>query len=402
MARRPSASGAGLDRDVEVLRPQVDRPRTSSAGAVVASRACSASARERVELAERTCRVGVDLQRRVVLGNAVREAGRRRRKRPPRRPSCSGSRRSVPSSATTSSVPVDAHLQGPPRELERRRPEPAGRLGERDLVVRLAGRGDDELGDAVQRVARAREAVGQGREAHHDQARIHSSSGLAQRSSTPLKRMNRKISAADRAPEREGVGDEQRDHSDDAEDEQPHGRESTRRQWPAPPSIDGSRQPRSSCADGVDRAAAGASAASPTARTSLVPTITPSATAPTCAACSGVPIPKPDRDGHGESALVAAISSPRASGQPLALAGRAGVGDEVDEALGLGADPRAALRRRRRGDQRDQREAGRRAARRRSRLPPRAAGRARSRPPRRRRRAAARTPPAPRARIMFA
>ncbi len=106
-------------------------------------------------------------------------------------------------------------------------------------------------------------------------------------------------------------------------------------------------------------AAPAASAASPTARTSRVPTITPSATAPTCAACSGVPMPNPTATGHRRVGLGGRDQLAERLRQPVALAGRAGVGDEVDEALGLGADPRAALRRRRRRDQRDQGEAGR-------------------------------------------
>ena len=50
-------------------------------------------------------------------------------------------------------------------------------------------------------------------------------SGCAQRSSTPLKRMKRKISAPTRAAEREGVGDDHQDQPDDGEDEQAHGPE---------------------------------------------------------------------------------------------------------------------------------------------------------------------------------
>ena len=119
--------------------------------------------------------------------------------------------------------------------------------------------------------------------------------------------------------------------------------------------------------------------ASPTARTSRVPMITPSAIAPTCAACSGVPMPKPTATGTGESACVAATSSPSAAGSrsrsPVVRCRRRG-----RRTLGRGADPRAALRRRRRGDERDQREPGRAQRGARSRRPPRAAGRARSRP----------------------
>ena len=46
----------------------------------------------------------------------------------------------------------------------------------------------------------------------------------AQRSSTPLRGSTRKIRNADRAPEREGVGDQHRDEPDDGEDEELHGR----------------------------------------------------------------------------------------------------------------------------------------------------------------------------------
>ena len=42
--------------------------------------------------------------------------------------------------------------------------------------------------------------------------------------------------------------------------------------------------------------------------------ITPSAISPTCAACSGVPIPKPTATGVAASALVAATSSATAAG----------------------------------------------------------------------------------------
>ena len=155
--------------------------------------------------------------------------GRRRRTRPPRRASCSGS---PALGAVLGDRPARCRRPAPagarPSNSNGGVPKPAGRLGERDLVVRLARRGDDALGDPVQRVARAGEAGGERREAHHDQARIQSSSGFAQRSRIPLKRMNRKISAATVPAEREGVGDQHRDQADDGEDEQPHGRESTR------------------------------------------------------------------------------------------------------------------------------------------------------------------------------
>ncbi len=42
--------------------------------------------------------------------------------------------------------------------------------------------------------------------------------------------------------------------------------------------------------------------------------MTPSATSPTCAACAGVPMPKPTATGTSASALVAATSSARPAG----------------------------------------------------------------------------------------
>ena len=54
--------------------------------------------------------------------------------------------------------------------------------------------------------------------------------------------------------------------------------------------------------------------ASATARTSRVPTITPSAIRPTAAACSGVPIPNPTAAGTAASARTAPTSSARPSG----------------------------------------------------------------------------------------
>ena len=76
--------------------------------------------------------------------------------------------------------------------------------------------------------------------------------------------------------------------------------------------------------DGADQLGHAASA-SPAARTSRLPTITPSApAAAAAAACSGVPIPKPTATGTSVRAAARAddrARSPRAAG---ALAGRAG------------------------------------------------------------------------------
>ena len=66
--------------------------------------------------------------------------------------------------------------------------------------------------------------------------------------------------------------------------------------------------------------------------------MTPSATSPTWAACSGVPMPKPTATGTLASALVAATSSARPAGSSAALTGGADRGDDVDEAAGGGAD----------------------------------------------------------------
>ena len=115
--------------------------------------------------------------------------------------------------------------------------------------------------------------------------------------------------------------------------------------------------------------------------------ITPSATAPTSAACSGVPMPKPDRDRHRRVGLGRRDQVGERRRQLVALAGGPGVGDQVDEALGLGADPRPALGRASSARPAGSARARRRAAPRRPRRPPRAAGRGRSRRRRRRRRA---------------
>ena len=61
--------------------------------------------------------------------------------------------------------------------------------------------------------------------------------------------------------------------------------------------------------------------------------ITPSATAPTSAACSGVPMPKPDGDGDVGLRLGRGDELGEVLGQRVALARGAGVGDQVDEAL---------------------------------------------------------------------
>ena len=87
--------------------------------------------------------------------------------------------------------------------------------------------------------------------------------------------------------------------------------------------------------------------------------ITPSATSPTRAACSGVPIPKPTATGTSASALVAGDELGERGRELRPLAGRADGRDDVDEAAGGGADPRPALGRGRRRQQRHQRQPGR-------------------------------------------
>ena len=81
--------------------------------------------------------------------------------------------------------------------LERRRPEAARGLNQRDLVVGLARRRHHLLRDPVQRPARGLERAGKGLEGHaFAQARIQSTSGFAQRSRIALTMMKRKISDA--------------------------------------------------------------------------------------------------------------------------------------------------------------------------------------------------------------
>ena len=107
-------------------------------------------------------------------------------------------------------------------------------------------------------------------------------------------------------------------------------------------------------------AAAGARRASATARTSRVPTITPSAIRADRRRLLGGADPEPDRDrAPARRPATAATSSARPSGSSSRSPVDAGVGDHVDEALGLAR--RSARRRsggRRRRDQRDQREPG--------------------------------------------
>ena len=105
-------------------------------------------------------------------------------------------------------------------------------------------------------------------------------------------------------------------------------------------------------------AAASGEPASPAARTRRLPMITPSAISPTSAACSGVPMPKPTATGTSASALAARDQLGELRRELVALPGRADRGDDVDEALGGGADAGAALGRGGRRDQRNERQAG--------------------------------------------
>ena len=88
--------------------------------------------------------------------------------------------------------------------------------------------------------------------------------------------------------------------------------------------------------------------------------ITPSAIRPTCAACSGVPIPKPTATGTSALGLGRGDQLGRApSGSSLALAGRADGRDDVDEAAGDAQISPPPLGRGRRRHQRHQGQPGR-------------------------------------------
>ena len=97
--------------------------------------------------------------------------------------------------------------------------------------------------------------------------------------------------------------------------------------------------------------------ASATARTSRLPTITPSAISPTAATCSGVPTPKPTATGTSAAARTRSTTSPSSGGSAV----RSPVTPVTETTY---TNPRARLRdpphlvgRRRRGDERHQRDA---------------------------------------------
>ena len=112
--------------------------------------------------------------------------------------------------------------------------------------------------------------------------------------------------------------------------------------------------------------------ASPAARTTRLPTITPSASSPTARACSPVEMPKPTATGHLCRRADALDQLAQAGRQLAALAGGAGERDRVDEAARVAADLGEPLVGRGRRDERDQRQAGGVAGRAHGRPPPRA------------------------------
>ena len=122
---------------------------------------------------------------------------------------------------------------------------------------------------------------------------------------------------------------------------------------------------------------------SPAARTTRLPTITPSAISATARACSAVEMPKPDRHRHARSAAAHALHRRRQLGRQLvALAGRAGERHRVDEAARVGADLAPAARAWWSAPPAAPARAPRRRTPRAARPPRRAAGRARSARPR--------------------
>ena len=83
---------------------------------------------------------------------------------------------------------------------------------------------------------------------------------------------------------------------------------------------------------------------SPAARTTRLPTMTPSATSATALACSPVAMPKPTATGVGPAAARTRSTSSGSSGrQGRALAGGAGERHRVDEPARVGADGLEAL-----------------------------------------------------------
>ena len=106
-AIRRSAAGvvaARIKRDVEVLRPEDHRRRLVADGGCRTLR-LERARRERVELAQPRSRLRVEVERRVVGGNAVEEQAARPRSPRRRRATRSSCRRSAPSSETTISTP---------------------------------------------------------------------------------------------------------------------------------------------------------------------------------------------------------------------------------------------------------------------------------------------------------
>ena len=175
------------------------------------------------------------------------------------------------------------------------------------------------------------------------------------------------MTAADRPAEAEGVADHGEDGTDDGEDEQSHRRAAY---------LAGQRRARlaQEGADGLDGLVAAPGLE--TARTSLLPMITPSAISPTAAACSGVPMPKPTATGTRRLVANRGDELGQMRRQLVALAGDPGVGDEVDEALGALAQGPPALGRGGGRDQRHERDPASPTAPRRPRRPPPGEGRA--------------------------
>ncbi len=156
--------GAGVERDVEMLGPEDDLRRLV-ADRRRRPRRVECRGGERVELCEPISRGAIEIERRLVGGHAVEEEPRAdERGRVGDRDELGLALVAV--LETTMSTPATRTWSTRSLVLERRRAEPAGRRHQRDLVVRLAGRGDDLLGDAVQRFASGGERLGQGREAH--------------------------------------------------------------------------------------------------------------------------------------------------------------------------------------------------------------------------------------------
>ena len=122
-----------------------------------------------------------------------------------------------------------------------------------------------------------------------------------------------------------------RDQADDREDEQLHGRKSTPTARPALVHRGPRRRDELGAPPRRPRPAPSASA---TARTSRVPTITPSAIRPDRRRLLRGADPEPDRGRDRRVGPDAATSSARPLRQLVALAGDPGVGDHVDEALG--------------------------------------------------------------------